>query len=86
MTAATSGARGGAGYAQQYHQAAGNNQQDAIRRHCRPDAPSSSTLLLGGETDMPSLLLPSSRQSSSYLDLEELCSEPLMDYSNMWKF
>uniref|UniRef100_A0ACD5YBS2 Uncharacterized protein n=1 Tax=Avena sativa TaxID=4498 RepID=A0ACD5YBS2_AVESA len=86
MPAATSGARGGAGYAQQYHQAAGNNQQDAIRRHCRPDAPSSSTLLLGGETDMPSLLLPSSRQSSSYLDLEELCSEPLMDYSNMWKF
>jgi hypothetical protein len=76
---------GAAGYSQ--YLAAGN-QQGAIRTHCRPQAPSSSALLgplLGAEAyHMPSLT-PSSRQPS-FLDLEELSSDPLHDYYNMWKF
>jgi hypothetical protein len=76
---------GGAGYSQ--YQVAGN-QQDAIRTHCRPQAPSSAALLgplLGGEMDQMPSLTASSRQPS-FLDLEELSSDPLHDYYNMWKF
>ncbi|VAH26298.1 hypothetical protein VPH35_019103 [Triticum aestivum] len=82
------GNHGGGAYSP--YQAMGE-QQSAIRRHCKPEAASSSALLspslgfdtgalAGGDT---SFVIPSSR---SYLDLEELCrGEPPMDYSNMWK-
>ncbi|CAM0907614.1 unnamed protein product [Alopecurus aequalis] len=70
--ATASGNPSGAGYSE--YQTTGN-QQDAIRRHCKPEAPLSP--LLGSETEMP-WLMPSSRQSS-YLDLDDLCSEPLID-------
>ncbi|KAF7013989.1 hypothetical protein CFC21_028025 [Triticum aestivum] len=83
MPAATpNGNHGGAGYSP--YQAMGD-QQTAIRRHCKPEAASSSALLspsLGFDAgalagaDTSSFLMPSSR---SYLDLE------VMDYSNMWK-
>jgi hypothetical protein len=79
--ATASGNPGGAGYS--LYLAAGN-QQGAIRTHSRPQAPSSSALL-GAETEMLPSLTPSSRQPS-FLDLEELSSDPLLDYSNMWKF
>ncbi|KAM0833442.1 hypothetical protein ACQ4PT_064259 [Festuca glaucescens] len=71
---------GGAGYSQ--YQGAGS-QQDAIRRHCRPQGPSSSALL-GAETEMPPLMPPS--RQPSFLDLDDLSSDPLMDYTNMWKY
>ena len=83
MPAATpNGNHGGGGYSP--YQAMGD-QQTAIRRHCKPEAASSSALLspsLGFDAgalagaDTSSFLMPSSR---SYLDLE------VMDYSNMWK-
>ncbi|KAM0834424.1 hypothetical protein ACQ4PT_063584 [Festuca glaucescens] len=86
MPAAPTGIPSGvcAGYSQ--YQAAGN-QQDAIRRHCRPQAPSSSAMLgplLGAEAEMPSLMPPS--RQPSFLDLDDLSSDPLMDYTNMWKY
>ncbi|KAI4979581.1 hypothetical protein ZWY2020_016334 [Hordeum vulgare] len=87
--ATANGNHGGAGYSP-YQESMGD-QQTAIRRHCKPEAASSSALLspsfgffvtgaLAGATDT-SFLMPSSR---SYVDLEELFrGEPLMDYSNM---
>ncbi|XP_044969896.1 uncharacterized protein LOC123430033 [Hordeum vulgare subsp. vulgare] len=91
MPAATAnGNHGGAGYSP--YQEAMWDQQTAIRRHCKPEAASSSALLspslgffvtgaLAGAADT-SFPMPS---SLSYVDLEELCQgEPLMDYSNMW--
>jgi hypothetical protein len=88
MPAAPTGIPSGvrAGYSQ-YHQGEGS-QQDAIRRHCRPQAPSSSALLgplLGAaEAEMPSLMPPT--RQPSFLDLDDLSSDPLMDYTNMWKY
>ncbi|KAI5013497.1 hypothetical protein ZWY2020_034609 [Hordeum vulgare] len=87
MPAATAnGNHGGAGYSP--YQEAMWDQQTAIRRHCKPEAASSSaarrffvTGALAGAADT-SFPMPS---SLSYVDLEELCQgEPLMDYSNMW--
>ncbi|CAM0907589.1 unnamed protein product [Alopecurus aequalis] len=75
LPATTNSARGGGDWYSQY-QGTGN-QQDAIRSHCKAEGPSSSTLL-GAETEMPSLMQP-----SSYLELDDL---PITDYSTAWNF
>nr|BAJ95701.1 predicted protein [Hordeum vulgare subsp. vulgare]BAJ95852.1 predicted protein [Hordeum vulgare subsp. vulgare]BAJ98301.1 predicted protein [Hordeum vulgare subsp. vulgare] len=85
---------GGAGYSPYLQGAMGGDQQAAIRRHCKPEAASSSALLqtpslgffdtgaLAGAADTSFPMMPSSR---SYVDLEQLCrGEPPMDFSNMW--
>ncbi|KAL6657212.1 hypothetical protein ACP70R_004992 [Stipagrostis hirtigluma subsp. patula] len=64
-----------------YLQQAGGGGDQAIRRHCKAEAPTTTLLSpsRGEAADMSS-------SSKHYLELDDLLLDGATDYSNMWKF